>query len=102
MYWLTVDYRPVNNATTQTFWPMPNIEAELADARGAKVFATIDFCYGYWQAPLHPDSQPLFAFIGPDGVVMPTRTTQGGMNFAANFQEKVSECFAELRKNFKA
>lgn len=34
MYRLTVDYCPVNNATVQTFWPMPNIEVELADARG--------------------------------------------------------------------
>ena len=102
MFRLTVDYRPVNNATVQTFWPMPNIEAELADARGAKAFAAIDFCSGYWQAPLHPDSQPLFAFMTPEGVVMPTRTTQGGTNSAANFQEKVAECFAELRENFKA
>ena len=102
MYRLTVDYRPVNNATLQTFWPMPNIEAELSDARGAKAFASIDFCSGYWQAPLHEDSQPLFAFMTPDGVVMPTRTTQGGTNSAANFQEKVAECFSELRDNFKA
>jgi len=102
MYRLTVDYRPVNSATQQTFWPMPNIEAELADARGAKSFASIDFCSGYWQAPLHEDSQPLFAFMTPDGVVMPTRTTQGGTNSAANFQEKVEKCFEELRENFKS
>ena len=102
LYRLTVDYRPVNNATIQTFWPMPNIESELADARDARAFAAIDFCSGYWQAPLHPDSQPLFAFMTPDGVVMPTRTTQGGTNSAANFQEKLAECFEELRENFKA
>lgn len=102
MYRLTVDYRPVNSATQQTFWPMPNIDAELVDARGAKTFAAINFCSGYWQAPLHPESQPLFAFMTPDGVVMPTRTTQGGTNSAANFQEKVSECFEELHENLKA
>lgn len=38
----------------------------------------------------------------PDGVVMPTRTTKGGTNSAANFQEKVAECFEEIRENFKA
>lgn len=102
MYRLTVDYRPVNSATVQTFWPMPNIEVELADVKGSTAFASIDFCSGYWQAPLHPDSQPLFSFMTPNGVVMPTRTTQGGTNSAANFQEKVSECFAELREDFKA
>lgn len=47
MYRLTVDYHPVNSATVQTFWPIPNIEAELADTRGAKVFAAIDFYSGY-------------------------------------------------------
>jgi len=65
-------------------------------------YGAIDFCSGYWQAPLHPDSQPLFAFMTPDGVVMPTRTTQGGTNSAANFQEKVAQCFEELKENFKA
>ena len=36
------------------------------------------------------------------GVVQPTRTTQGAVNSAANFQQKVEPCFAELRDNFKA
>lgn len=102
MYRLTIDYRPINNATIPTFWPMPNIDAELSDARVATAFAGIDFCSGYWQAPLHPDSQPFFAFMTPDGVVMPIRTTQGGCNSTANFQEKVEQCFMELRDNFKA
>lgn len=102
MYRLTVDYRPINNATVQTFWPMPNIEAELSDARGATAFAAIDFCSGYWQAPLQPKNQPRLAFMTPEGVVMPTRTTQGGTNSAANFQEKLSDCFSELREHFKA
>ena len=102
MYRLTIDYRPVNSATVPTFWPMPNIEAELSDVRGATAFAGIDFCSGYWQLPLHPESQPLFAFMTPDGVVMPTRTRQGGCNSAANFQEKVEQCFIELKENLKA
>lgn len=69
---------------------MPNIEAELSDARGAKAFAALDFCSGYWQAPHHPDSQPLFEFMTPGSVAMPTRTTQGDTNYSARFQGKVS------------
>ncbi len=38
----------------------------------------------------------------PDGVFMPTRTTQGGCNYAANFQEKVEKCFVELKESVKA
>lgn len=33
---------------------------------------------------------------------MPTHTTQGGWNSAANFQEKVESCFSELKENIKA
>lgn len=72
---LTIDYRAVNNALIPTFWPMLNIEAELNDTRGSRALAAIDFCSWYWQAPLHLDSQPLFGFMTPNGVVMPTRTT---------------------------
>lgn len=100
MYFLTVYYRLVNNATLQTFWPMPNIDAELVEARGAKSFAAIYFCSCYWKPPLHPDSQPPFALMTPNGVVMLTRNTQGGTNSAANFQEKFTDCFEELQENF--
>jgi len=80
MYRMTVDYRPINAATRRITWPMPQIEAELSDMRGADAFASIDFCSGYWQLPLHVDSQPLHSFMTTDGVLQPTRTTQGGCN----------------------
>ena len=89
MYRLTICYRPVNSATVPTFWPMPNIEAELFDVRCATAVAGIDFCSGYWQLPLHPENQALFAFTTPDGVAMSMRTTQGGCKSRANLQEKV-------------
>ena len=81
---------------------MPNIASELSDARCCNTFAAIDFCSEYWQAPLHPESQPLFAFMTLEGVVILIRTTQGKTNSAANFQENVEDCFNELRQNFKA
>lgn len=81
---------------------MPHIESELQDLRGSTSFASIDFCSGYWQLPLHEDSQPSYAFMAPNGVVQPTRTTQGGCNSAANFQEKVEPCFKDIRDKLKA
>lgn len=102
MFRLTMDYRPINAATQKTVWPMPHIDAVLSDMRGARVFAGIDFCSGYWQLPLAPDSQSLFDFMTCDGVVEPTRTTQGGCNSTANFQANVEPCFAELRDNLLA
>lgn len=102
MYGLTVDCISVSSATVQSLWPMPNIRAELAEARRVKAFIAIDLCIGYREAPLHRDSQPLSAFMIPDSVVMPIRTTQGGTDSAVDLQERVADCFAELRENFEA
>ncbi|MEM1369511.1 MAG: reverse transcriptase family protein, partial [Cyanobacteria bacterium P01_H01_bin.15] len=102
MFRMAIDYRAINAATQSTSWPMPNIDAELVDTRKAKRFALIDFCSSFWQAPLDPDSQAFYAFMAANGVVMPTRTPQGGCNSAANFQEKVEPCFIELRDHYKA
>lgn len=102
MFRLTMDYRPINSATQKTVWPMPHVDAVLSEMRGARCFASIDFCSGYWQLPLAEECQSLFAFMTCDGVVQPTRTTQGGCNSAANFQANVEPCFASLRDNLLA
>lgn len=102
IYRLTIDYRSVISATEPIFWPLPHIDSELHDVRGSRIFASIDFCSGYWQLPLIEESQQLYSFMTPHGVVQPTRTTQGGCNSAANFQQHVEPRFAELRDNLKA
>ncbi len=101
MYRLTIDYRPVNSATVPTCGPCLTSRPSYLTSEHRPLPA-LTFCSGYWQLPLHPESQPLFAFMTPVGVVMPTRTTQGACNFAANFQEKVEQCFLELKDNLKA
>ena len=44
LFRLIMDYQSVNRVTIPKFWPNPNIDAELAETRGATVFAGIDFC----------------------------------------------------------
>lgn len=102
MFRMALDYRPINASTIPIFWPMPDINGELSDVKGASSFCGVDFCSGYWQLPMARESQHLLAFMTPRGVVQPTRTTQGAINSAANFQQKVEPCFAELRNNLKA
>lgn len=102
LFCVAIDYRDVNQATIPTLWPMPNIDAELANNWEAQRFALLDLCSGFWQASLHKDSQPLYAFVTLEGIVMPARTTQGGCNSASNFQKKVEPCFVELRDSYKA
>jgi hypothetical protein len=67
-YRMTVDLRVPNASTKPTAWPMNNLQDELHDLHGSEVFATLDFCQGYWQTPLHKDSQDFQSFITPDKV----------------------------------
>ena len=99
---LTVDLRPVNAVTKPMVWPMPNLDAEIADMKYSKCFASIDFVSGYWQLPMAEESQPLHAFMTNNAVVQPTRTLQGGRNSGANFQGKVEPLFSDLREWLKA
>jgi len=99
---MTFDYRPVNAVTKDTAWPMPHIDSELSDMVGSKCFSSIDFTSGYWQLPLHEDSQEYLCFATANRVIQPTRCTQGAKNCAANFQAKVEPLFYKIRKNMKA
>jgi hypothetical protein len=64
-YRMTVDLRVPNASTKPTAWPMPNLQGDLHDLHGSEEFATLDFCQGYWQIPLHKDSQDCQSFITP-------------------------------------
>lgn len=99
-YRLTFDYRPINAVTVQKAWSTLHIEAELMDLASSKFFAILDLCQGYWQMPLHPDSQNLHSFITPKGIFKPTRTTQGIMNGGSNFSSRVEPCFQALRDKY--
>jgi hypothetical protein len=55
-YRMTVDLRVPNASTKPTAWLMPNLQDKLLELHGSEVFATLDFCQGYWQIPLHKDS----------------------------------------------
>lgn len=101
-YRTTFDLRMVNKATRPTTWPMPHIQSEILDFQHSTVFASIEFCAGYWQMPLDPALQNYNSFITSTGVFQPTRTLQGATNSAQNFQSRVEPCFQSLRSNFKA
>jgi RNase H-like domain found in reverse transcriptase/Reverse transcriptase (RNA-dependent DNA polymerase) len=83
---MTVDLRVPNASTKPTAWPLPNLQDELHDLHGSEVFATLDFCQGYWQIPLHKDSQDCQSFITPDGVYTPTRVLHGTRNATQHLQ----------------
>jgi hypothetical protein len=65
---------------------MPRMEDELASLAGSKCFATLDLMQGYWQLPLHEDSQECQSIITSDGVYTPTRVQHGTTNATVHMQ----------------
>lgn len=78
---------------------MPPIAAVLQDVLVGKVFSAIDCTSTYWQLSFHEKSQRLYALMTADGVMLPTRTTHGGCNSAANFQVCIYLYFRKPRDN---
>jgi Reverse transcriptase (RNA-dependent DNA polymerase) len=100
-YRITVDLRVPNASRKPTAWPMPNLQDELHDLHGSEVFATIDFCQGYWQIPLHKNSQDCQSFITPDGVYTPTRVLHETRNAAQNLQSVLVVMIDDIKSNIK-
>jgi hypothetical protein len=80
---------------------MPNQQDELHDLHGSEVFATLDFCQGYWQIPLHKDSQGCQSFIASDGVYTPTRVQHGTRNAAKYLQSVLVVMVNDIKSNIK-
>jgi Reverse transcriptase (RNA-dependent DNA polymerase) len=100
-YRMTVDLRVPNASTKRTAWPMPNLEDKLHDLHGSEVFATLDFCQGYWQIPLHKDSQDCQSFITPDGVYTTTRVLHGTRNTTKHLQSEFFNITNDIKSNIK-
>jgi hypothetical protein len=98
---MTVDLRVPNASTKPTTWPLPNLQDELHDLHGAEVFATLDFCQGYWQIPLHKDSQDCQSFFTPDGVYTATRVLHGMRNATQHLQSVLVVIMDDIKSNIK-
>jgi Reverse transcriptase (RNA-dependent DNA polymerase) len=98
---MTVDLRVPNASTKPTAWPIPNLQDELHDLHCPEVFATLDFYQGYWQIPLHKDSQDCQSFITPDGVHTPTRVLYGTRNSAQHLQSVLFVMMDDIKSNIK-
>ena len=95
-YRICVDLRHINHLTIPTQWVMPDIETIISQTKGSKYFATYDLLQGYWQGPVHEDSQEYYSFMTPWGVYTPTRLPQGGIDSALYFQANIQLIFKEL------
>jgi Reverse transcriptase (RNA-dependent DNA polymerase)/RNase H-like domain found in reverse transcriptase len=98
---MTVDLRVPKASSKPTAWPLPNLQDELHDLHGSEVFATLNFCQGYWQIPLHKDSQDCQSFITQDGVYTPTRVLYGTRNATQNLQSVLVVMMDDIMSNIK-
>jgi hypothetical protein len=93
------DYSFVNFWTEVLQGIMPDLEQELQWTQGMKFFLGVDFLKGFWQCPLHPESQELFAFMTPLGLLKPKRVPQGAADSATWFHNQLQKVYYKFRRN---
>ncbi len=62
-----VDLRQLSKAVARVQFSIPTMEEVLGKIAGAQIFSVLDAKHGFWQVPLHVDSQHLTTFITPFG-----------------------------------
>ena len=87
-----IDFRRLNVVTKHENWPLPKIKEmlERLGRKKAKWYGVIDLTKGYYQAPLHENSQHLTAFITPDGLYEWKRVPMGLSGAGAYFQRAMA------------
>ncbi|CEP02410.1 hypothetical protein PBRA_008994 [Plasmodiophora brassicae] len=95
-YRMTADYRPVNRQIERVAWPMPHLDVVLMYLRTATIFMLFDAFKGYWQFPLHVDSQEVCSFMTHEGNFTPKRIMQGICDAVFAFQSGMQEVLGEL------
>jgi hypothetical protein len=73
----------------------------MNDLHGSEVFATLDFCQGYWQIPLHKDTQDCQPFITQDGVYTLTRVLHGTRNATQHLRSVLVVMMYVIKSNIK-
>jgi hypothetical protein len=72
---------------------MHSLQDELHDLHGSEVFATLDFRQGYWQIPLHKDSQDCQSFT--------TRVLHGTRNAMQHLQSELVVIMDDIKSKIK-
>ena len=92
---MTVDQRGPNSMTEPMHWPMPVLEVVMSRLEGKKYFFAFDWFKGYWQLPLHPESQEIFTIMGIDEMITPNRVSMGQSDAVAYCQSVAQEIYGD-------
>ena len=87
-YRVCMDWKSLNQETLMNGWPLLNIKDIIhrLGEKKANYFAVIDLTQGYWQIPIHEDSQHLTAFRTAEGLYEWTRLGMGLKGAGPYFQ----------------
>ena len=95
-YRMTVDLRAVNACVEPMHQPLPSLDVVISHLRGAGYFASLDLFKGFWQSPLHENSQELHSIMTDEGIYTPTRVLQGSADASQHFQAMMQEVLGDL------
>ena len=91
-----IDYRKLNTVTKADTFPLTRIDDLLDQLGKSKYLSTLDLAAGYWQIPVHPDSQEKTAFVTHRGLYQFRVMPFGLRNAPAAFQRLMQHVLIDL------
>ena len=93
---ICLDPKDLNSAVLCEHYPLPTIEDITARFHGAKVFAILDVCSGFWHTSLDEESSKIMTFNTPFGWYRWKRLPFGISSAPEVFQCKMHELIEGL------
>jgi hypothetical protein len=97
---MCIDYRSLNEVTTNNKYLLPRIEDLFDQLRGASVFSKIDLRLGYHQLRIRPSDIPKTTFITKYGLYEFTVMSFGLTNAPAYFMYLMNIVFMDYLDKF--
>ena len=82
---MVIDFSVVNSHTEPDPYPVPLLHEQGLVLAGNACYMSPDICKGFWQIPLHEDSQKKINFITPEDVWKRRGITEACCNATAHF-----------------